>query len=367
MMTSPLRTSTALIVGDAGNPDPGQGTTITVHPLRVPTRVRPEDANRTTLPAFLLSVMADNGVSLEDDDVLVVTSKLASLFEGRTVPLAEIRPGRKARWLGRIFGKDPRKLQLLMEEGRVLLVVPMKRITRIPSVWRRLLDLSPNPDAMRTGFDSTNAFTFVTRQHAAYMDEAGIDHANAPAGCVSLLPADPCRTADHLRADLARMTGRSVAVIVTDTTTTIGRLGCRDIAVGYAGIEPVRAGMFRDDLLGVPRSGGTEIVIDSIAAIAGLAMGQSDNLCPLAVVRGVTYPIPSPQQRPTMETLAWPADANVQMVAWSLLATAWFHIVNAFTFSRWPKPTNEWFDPYRSRNRDSAQDPNDVVSDRKAS
>ncbi len=363
MMTSPLRISTALIVGHADNPDPGLGTTITVCPLRVPTRVRPEDAESTTLPAFLLSVMADNHVSLEDDDVLVVTSKLASLFEGRTVPLSEIRAGRKARWLGRIFGKDPRKLQLLMEEGRVLLVVPMKRITRIPSVWRQLLDLSPNPAAMRTGFDSTNAFTFITRKHAAYMDEAGIDHANAPQGCVSLLPADPCRTADHLRADLARMTGRSVAVVVTDTTTTIGRLGCRDIAVGYAGIEPVRAGMFRDDLLGVPRSGGTEIVIDSITAIAGLAMGESDNLCPLAVVRGVAYPIPSTQQRPTMEALAWPADANVRMAAWSLLATVWFRIVNAFTFSRWPKPTGRTFDSHRRNDDDSTRSANADGSD----
>jgi len=358
MMTSSPTTPTLLAARHADNSDPGRDPTLTVHPLRVPARVRPEDTANTTLPAFLLAIMARNHLSLEERDVLVVTSKLASLFEGRTVPLSWIHPGRKARWLSRIFGKDPRKLQLLMEEGRVLLVVPMKRITRIPSVWKRLRDLSANHAAMRAGFDSTNAFTFITRKHAVYMDEAGIDHANAPEGFVSLLPTDPCRTADRLRADLERMTGRSLAVVITDTTTTVGRLGCQDIAVGYAGIDPVSAGMFREDLFGVPRSGGTQIVIDSIAAIAGLAMGQSDHLTPMAVIRGISYSPTSeagPRTVPVMDTLSWPDDARTRMVMWTLLTTAWFHIANAFTFSRRPKPTGRTFDPHRRDDDDSTR------------
>lgn len=369
LVATPLMMTTETVADDcAAAGSPASGTTITVHPLRVPARVRPEDAALTTLASFVLSTMAVNHLELVDHDVVVVTSKLVSLFEGRTLPLSGVRPGRKARWLGRVFIKDPRKLQLVMEEGRVLLVVPMKRITRIPSVWRRLLQLSPDPAAMRAGFDSTNAFTFISRKHAVYMDEAGIDHSNAPDGFVSMLPPDPCDTAERLRAELNRVSGCSVAVIITDTTTSIGRLGCQDVAIGFAGIRPVRAGMFRKDLLGVPRSGGTEIVIDSIAAVAGLAMGQSDERKPIAIVRGVAYlgtdgapgtpdaDAEAPTETLSMEMLAWPADAGVRMVIWSLLATIWFHIMNALSFSRWPIPAPRRFRPPQDHDRDRDRD-----------
>ncbi len=360
-MASPDSTATIADLNRAGNRDAPRHATITLHPLCVSKRVRPEDAAATTLSAFLLNELANNGLTLADHDVVVVTSKLTSLFEGRTVRLAEVHPGRKARMLGRLFGKDPRKLQLLMAEGRVLLVIPMKRIAGIPSIWRKLVDLSPNPRAMRRGFDSTNAFTFIARKHAVYMDEAGLDHSNVPDGYVSMLPIDPCGTAERLRRDLKKSSGRDVAVIITDTTTSIGRLGCQDVAIGFAGIEPIKAGMFRDDLLGVPRSGGAELVIDSIAGIAGLAMGQSDERTPAAIVRGISYsgaprssatPDSDSKKRSanrTMDEISWPADAGARMVLWSLLATTWFHVANALTFSRWPEPTARKHDQDRGQ------------------
>ena len=311
---------------------------VRVSPLSVDRVLDPENTARQTAGEFFADLIESRGIELQDKDILTVSSKVAGFFEGSLVRLADVRPSRKARILGWAFRKDPRKVQLILESGRVMAVIPLKKITRIPSVWRMMETRSPNPDAMRRGFEETNNFVFIVRMHACYLDEAGIDHTNSPEEFVTILPDDACVTAAKIRGTLMERFGCDVAVIITDTATTIGRIGSQDVAIGYSGIDPITRQTFSDDLFGAARSGGLDIVIDSVAGIAGLVMGQTTEKTPAALIRGVEY-LPERSDEPLsgMAALAYPSDSEWRMGVYTVWATLGFYLTNLLSFQRWPK------------------------------
>jgi coenzyme F420-0:L-glutamate ligase/coenzyme F420-1:gamma-L-glutamate ligase len=284
--------------------------------------------------------LIENGLEAQDGDVLVASSKVVSFFEGGLIRLDEVRPSWKARFIAAAFRRDPRKLQILMETGRVVLVLPMRRVLRIPGVRRMMLERTRNPEAMLEGYGTVNRFTFVIRAHATYLDEAGIDHTNSPEGYISVLPRDPCATARKIREDVRNRHGVDVAVIITDTVTCVGRLGSQDVAIGYAGIDPITRETFSNDLFGVPRSGGIDVVIDSLAGIAGLVMGQTTERTPAVLVRGVEY---APEREEDvgrgMDLLGYPAGAVWRIALYAIAATAWFRLVSLLSLRRWPRRT----------------------------
>ncbi len=307
-------------------------------PLTVADAIRPEETSGRTAGAFLLRLIEGHGIDLRDKDVLIVSSKVASFFEPNcVVRLADVIPSRKARTLGRLFRRDPRKVQLVLEEGNVFLVIPLKRITRIPSVWRMLDKRSANPEAMRRGFEQVNSYAFVVRKHATYLDEAGIDHTNSPDEYVSLLPRDPCETARGIRREILERHGVDVAVIVTDTVTSVGRMGSQDMAIGYAGIDPITRVMFSDDLFGIPRAGGIDIVVDSIAGMAGLIMGQTTERRPAVLVRGLDYAPERSDDTSGMAAVGMPAGSEWRITLYTILATLRFRIGSLLAFQRNPR------------------------------
>jgi coenzyme F420-0:L-glutamate ligase/coenzyme F420-1:gamma-L-glutamate ligase len=313
-------------------------TSIGFHPLTVDHAIRPEETDGQTVGGLLAEMLAQAGLEPRDRDVLVISSKIASFYEpGAVVRLADVTPSRKARVLGWVFRRDPRKIQLVLEEGRVMLVIPMKQIAGIPSIDRMLERRTPNPAAMRRGYAQANNYVFVVHNHATYLDEAGIDHTNSPDEFVALLPLDPCATARRIREEFADRYGVDVAVIVSDTVSCIGRLGSQDVAIGYAGIDPITRDTFSDDLFGIPRSGGIDLVIDSITGMAGLIMGQTTERRPAVLIRGLDYAEQREDESPGMTAVAMPREATGRIVLHTLLATAAFRIANLFTFQRDPR------------------------------
>jgi len=313
---------------------------ITVTPITVSETIGTEAIGAGTAGEAFADALTACGVAPKDGDILVVSSKVVSLYEGGLIRLADVVPSRKARFLGRVFGKDPHKLQVLMETGRVLLVVPLRWILSAPGMRGMMVERSPNPEAMLEGYRNINNFTFVVRAHATYLDEAGIDHTNSPDGYVTVLPPDPCAAARKIREEIRDRFGAEVAVIVTDTVTCVGRIGSQDIAIGFSGIDPITRATFSDDLFGVPRSGGIDVVIDSIAGLAGLVMGQTTERTPAVLVRGLSY---APEREEDagrgMGILGYPPGAQGRITFYALVATVWFRLVNLLSFSRWPKRT----------------------------
>lgn len=313
---------------------------VEVIPLSTDRVVDPNSAAGRSAGDYVCDLLTSNGLAPRTGDVLAVTSKIASFHEGFSLRLSDVTPSRKARALGRVFRKNPREVQVLMEVGRVAVVIPMMWLIRYRPLFRAIAAQSPSPEAMRRGFSGYCAFTFIVAAHGAYLDDAGIDYSNAPAGVITILPKDPCAVAGRIRASVRERFGVDVAVILTDTAAKLGRMGSNDVAVGYAGLDPITRLTFSEDLFGVPRSGGVDVIIDSVAAIAGLVMGQTTEMRPAALVRGLVYqPAAAGTENEGMRALQYPPGTLWRAVVLTLAVSLWFHIVSLLTFQRWPRRT----------------------------
>ena len=69
------------------------------------------------LAALLEASLRRLPVTLADGDVLVVAQKIVSKAEGRLVPLASVTPGERAIELAKETDKDPRHVQLVLDES----------------------------------------------------------------------------------------------------------------------------------------------------------------------------------------------------------------------------------------------------------
>jgi coenzyme F420-0:L-glutamate ligase/coenzyme F420-1:gamma-L-glutamate ligase len=120
------------------------------------------------------------------------------------------------------------------------------------------------------------------------MAAAGVDASNTAPGTVVLLPADPDASARRLRDRLGELTGRNVAVLVSDTAGRAWRNGQTDIAVGVAGLEPLHDLSGRSDRHGNPLAVTAPAVADEVAAAADLVKGKLAGT-PAAVVTGLAH------------------------------------------------------------------------------
>ena len=128
----------------------------------------------------------------------------------------------------------------------------------------------------------------VRTHHGLVLAAAGIDASNAPEGSILLLPRDPDASARHLRAGLREATGRSLAVVITDTLGRPWRDGLTDCAIGVAGVAVVDDMRGRPDTTGRPMEATVIAVADEIAAAADLVKGKTSRV-PVAVVRGMDH------------------------------------------------------------------------------
>ncbi|HET7174345.1 MAG TPA: coenzyme F420-0:L-glutamate ligase [Nocardioidaceae bacterium] len=122
--------------------------------------------------------------------------------------------------------------------------------------------------------------------HGLVLAAAGVDASNTAPGTVLLLPADPDGSARRLRERLLALTGRNVAVVVTDTAGRAWRSGQTDLAIGCAGLLPLT------DLRGTRDTFGNELLVtapaiaDELASAADLVKGKATGR-PVAVLRGL--------------------------------------------------------------------------------
>lgn len=200
-----------------------------------------EGIPEVTPGADLVGVIAEAaGSTLHDGDILVVTSKVVSKAEGRTI------------------AADDREDAITAETVRVVAsrTSPGGRTTRI-----------------------------VENKLGIVAAAAGVDASNTPRGTVLLLPIDPDASARALAAGLRLLLGVEVGVIVSDTLGRAWREGQTDSAIGAGGVHVF------EDLRGQKDAEGRSLevtmpcVADEIASAADLVKGKATRR-PVAVVRG---------------------------------------------------------------------------------
>jgi coenzyme F420-0:L-glutamate ligase / coenzyme F420-1:gamma-L-glutamate ligase len=201
-----------------------------------------------------IAALVSAAVELEDGDVVVVAQKVVSKAEGRIRRLDEVEPGRYAREIS--GDRDPRQTEVILAETA------------------RVVRLRP-------------PLLIVQTRHGFVCASAGVDASNAPAtGTVVLLPEDPDASAERIRARLRELTGRTVAILVTDSFGRAWREGTTDVAIGAAGLRVLNDLHGERDPAGYELHATTIAVADEIAGAAELVMGKLLRV-PVAVVRGL--------------------------------------------------------------------------------
>ena len=199
------------------------------------------------------------GIVLEDGQIVAVAHKVVSKSEGSVIALADIRPSPRACELAAAQGKDPRAIQVVLDES-----------AEIVRAERDVL---------------------ICRTHHGYVcANAGVDASNASGdgGVETLvtLPRDPDASARALRARLRELTGAMVAVLITDSFGRAWRHGQCDVAIGCAGMTPLDDWRGRTDATGLRLHATWLAVADAAAAATDLARAK-DSREPVVVIDGL--------------------------------------------------------------------------------
>jgi coenzyme F420-0:L-glutamate ligase/coenzyme F420-1:gamma-L-glutamate ligase len=214
------------------------------------------------LCAIILDAIARSGEKLAAGDVLVIAQKIVSKAQGRYVELAQVSPSSRALALAEVVSKDPRVIELILEES--LEVLRVRRDVMIV--------------VHRTGFVMANA---------------GIDFSNVEAGAVDervlLLPLDPDGTCERIRMGLQAHANVPVAVIINDSHGRAWRNGTVGVAIGASGVPALLDLRGRPDLFGRALRITQVGLADELAAAASLLMGQADEGCPIVLIHGAQH------------------------------------------------------------------------------
>ncbi len=195
------------------------------------------------------------GRALTSDDVLVLAHKAVSKAEGRTRRLSDVTPGARAAELADEHGKDPRHVQVVLDETVELL-------------------------------RAAHGVLICVTRHGFVCANAGVDASNVPGeDSVVMLPVDPDASARRLRAGLRERLGVAPAVLITDSFGRAWRVGQCDVCIGCAGLNPLEDWRGRTDSVGRELHATWIAVADELAAAADLARTK-DGRQPAVIVSG---------------------------------------------------------------------------------
>jgi len=209
------------------------------------------------LAKMIVETAEKEGASLSDGDVVVIAQKIVSKAEGRIINLKDVVPSKEAEEMARAVLKDPRLVELILRESK------------------EIVKASPRTLIVKT-------------RDGAVCLNAGIDKSNvADRDTYALLPEDPDGAARKLRAEIMKLTGKRVSVVICDTYSRPFRRGQVEFAIGIAGIKPFKDYRGQRDLFGYVLRVKNVAMVDEIASAAELVMGQGKEAIPVAIIKNL--------------------------------------------------------------------------------
>lgn len=219
----------------------------------------PEVKSGDDLGKLIVEAAVANKISIEDGDIVVVSQKIVSKSEGRIVKLSEVEPSEFAKNLATRIGKGSEEVEVILRESNAMIRV------------------------------RCNQGILVTEtKHGFLMANSGVDKSNVMEGYITLLPEDPDSSARRIRERIHELTGKDVAVIVSDTCGRPCRLGLVNIALGISGISPFRDYRGKPDQHGKMLKVTVMTHVDELASAAELVMGKA-RMVPVAIIKGYSY------------------------------------------------------------------------------
>ncbi|MDO8659448.1 MAG: coenzyme F420-0:L-glutamate ligase [Candidatus Parcubacteria bacterium] len=197
-----------------------------IKPIKTRVFVENED-----LTSFILKYFK----KIPEKSILVVTSKIVALSEGRVVE----------------FKNKRQKIKLIKAES---------------------------------DFALKTKVAWMTIKDGMVMASAGIDESNAQ-GKLILLPKDSFTSAEILRKELQKKFKiKKLGVLITDSRTFPLRAGIVGVALGYAGFKGIRDYRGTRDIFGRMLKMTRTDVADSLATAAVLSTGEGKEMQPLALI-----------------------------------------------------------------------------------
>src|SRR5881296_262137 len=217
---------------------------------------------------LIVEATARQSTPFAGGDLLVVGQKIVSKAEGRIVRLADVTPSPVALAMAAGLGRDPRLVEIILRESR--------RVVRM------------------------DQGVLITETHHGWVcANAGVDQSNVDIDCVALLPEDPDGAARALRDRIRTLTGADVCVLVADTFGRPWREGLTNVAIGVAGVAPLRSYLGARDPAGHTLQATILAVADELAGAAELVMGKLARI-PAAIVRGLELPVAEEGSKPLL-------------------------------------------------------------------
>jgi coenzyme F420-0:L-glutamate ligase/coenzyme F420-1:gamma-L-glutamate ligase len=211
------------------------------------------------LAELICNAAEKQNTPIQEKDVLVITHVAVSKAEGNVVNLDDVSPSERAKEIAQRTEKEPALVEVILRET--------KEIVR----------MRPN--------------SLITETKSGIVcANAGVDRSNIEGERnIVLLPKDANMSAQKIREKIMELTGYDVAVIVSDTHGRPFRMGEINVAIGVAGIKPIRDRRGEKDLFGYVLKIKQTAVADELASAAELVIGQADEGIPVAIIRGYKY------------------------------------------------------------------------------
>jgi coenzyme F420-0:L-glutamate ligase/coenzyme F420-1:gamma-L-glutamate ligase len=243
--------------------------TLTLTPLSNIPLIRQGD----NLADILVAGLNASNITLENNDILVLAQKIVSKAEGRMVDITTVTPSERARDLAHQTDKDPRIVELMLQESNEVLRVRVGTII----VEHRL------------GFVCANAG--IDHSNVSPLPSSGESSEARAEDWVLLLPQDPDRSSRALREQIEVKTGKRIGIMIIDSHGRAWRVGTVGVCIGLSGLPAVVDERGWQDLFGYTLRVTVVGVADELAAAASLVMGQAAEGTPAVHVRGFPYPL----------------------------------------------------------------------------
>ncbi len=214
----------------------------------------------------LIQHLENTGTTLVDKDILVIAHKVVSKCEGAVRRLSEVTPSAEAVEVAESVGKDPRKVQVILDQS--------KRILRA---------VRHHPE--REG-------VLIAEHNRGYIcANAAVDESNsAEADLLITLPDNPDRSARELADALEHHFGVTLGIVISDTFGRPWRLGQTNVAIGVANVPALNVMAGETDAYGRPLTVTAPALGDELAAASGLLMEKSAQT-PVIVFRGLDWQV----------------------------------------------------------------------------
>jgi coenzyme F420-0:L-glutamate ligase/coenzyme F420-1:gamma-L-glutamate ligase len=234
------------------------------------------------LADILLESLKATEITLQKDDILVIAQKIVSKAEGRMVDLKTVKPSKQALELAEQSEKDPRVVELILQESNEILRVRPGAII----VEHRLGFVCANAGIDHSNVSPSTEKVFHTSSLATESNAS-----NNSDDWVLLLPEHPDGSAERIRQDIETATQVHTGVLIIDSHGRAWREGTVGTAIGISGLPGLLDLRGKPDLFGF-RLRITQVgVADELAAAASLMMGQAAEGTPVVHARGFPYPL----------------------------------------------------------------------------